>query len=107
MPNISGLRPIDERYRGYVAAVQDHGFYAFAPWKIDPPERPEFHETDIYSLVGENSQLIIEQVVQLMNAVKPRPTAIACINDILAIITISALREIGIKVPDDVSVVGF
>ncbi len=107
MPNISGLRPIDERYRGYVAAVQDRGFYAYAPWKIDPPERPEFHETDIYSLVGEKSQLIIEQVVQLMNAVEPKPTAIACINDILAIITISALREIGIRVPDDVSVVGF
>ena len=107
MPNIEGLRPVDERHSGYVAAVSDRGLRAYAPWKLDPPERPEFHETDIYSLVGEKSQQIIDQVVRFMNAVEHRPTAIACINDILAIITISALREIGIKVPDDVSVVGF
>ena len=107
MPNISGLRPIEERQRGYVAAVNEHGLRDYSPWKLDPPERPEFHETDIYSLVGEKSQQIIDQVVQLLSAVEHRPTAIACINDILAIITISALTEIGIKVPDDVSVVGF
>ena len=107
MPNISGLRPVEERHRGYVAAALEGGLAAFAPWKINPPERPEFHETDIYSLVGEKSQQIIDQVVRLMDSVETMPTAIACINDILAIITISALREIGISVPQDVSVVGF
>ncbi len=107
MPNINGLRPVEERHRGYVSAVNEHGLRAYAPWKIDPPERPEFHETDIYSLVGEKSQQIIDQVVRLMNTVEHKPTAIACINDILAIITISALQEIGIKVPNEVSVVGF
>ena len=107
MPNIGGLRPIEERHRGYVAATSEHGLRAYAPWKIAPPERPEFHETDIYSLVGENSQQIIDQVVQLMNSAEHKPSAIACANDILAIITISALQEIGISVPDDVSVVGF
>ena len=107
MPNINGLRAVDERHRGYAAAVRDRGLPVYAPWKLDPPERPEFHETDIYSLVGEKSQQIIEQVVRLMNAVETKPTAVACINDILAIITISALREIGISVPHEVSVVGF
>ena len=107
MPNLSGLRPIEERQRGYVAAVREAGLAAYPPWKIDPPERPEFHETDIYSLVGENSQQIIDQVVRLMNGSGHKPTAIVCVNDILAIITISALQEIGIRVPDDVSVVGF
>lgn len=107
MPNIAGLKSVDERHRGYVAAVQHHGLQAYGPWKIDPPGRPEFHETDIYSLVGEKSQQIIDQVVRLMNAVEPKPTAVACINDILAIITISALKAIGYGVPEDVSVVGF
>ncbi len=107
MPNISGLRPIEERQRGYAAATSENGLRTYAPWKFDPPERPEFHETDIYSLVGEKSQQIIDQVVRLMNAAEHKPTAIACINDILAIITISALQEIGIRVPDEVSVVGF
>ena len=107
MPNINGLRAIDDRHRGYAAAAQDHGLPVYAPWKLDPPERPEFHETDIHSLVGDESQQIIEQVVRLMNAVNTKPTAIACINDILAIITISALRKIGIAAPEEVSVVGF
>ena len=107
MPNIDGLRPIDERQRGYVAAASESGLTPMSPWKINPPERPEFHEPDIYSLAGEKSQQVIDQVVRLMTTVEPMPTAIACINDILAIITISALREIGISVPDDVSVAGF
>lgn len=37
----------------------------------------------------------------------PRPTAIFCSNDRLALLTIRALREMGLRVPEDVSVVGF
>ena len=112
MPNIDDLHPVNERHRGYVAAIEERGMVAYAPWKINPPARHEFHETDIYSLVGEQSQQITEQVVRLMNEGPHNhggepPTAIACINDILAIITISALRKIGYQVPDNVSVVGF
>ena len=35
------------------------------------------------------------------------PTALVCTNDILAIIAISALRNMGYGIPADVSVVGF
>lgn len=117
IPNIDDLHPVNERHRGYVSAIEDSGMYVRAPWKINPPQRHEFHETDIYHLVGPQSQLITEQVMRLMNE-GPRnggagpcggeaPTAIVCVNDILAIIAISALRKIGYQVPDDVSVVGF
>ncbi len=117
MPNIDDLHPVNERQRGYAAAIEDSGMYACAPWKIDPPQRHEFHETDIYQLVGPQSQLITEQVMRLMNEGPDNawgspcdgaaPTAIFCINDILAIIAISALQKIGFQVPEDVSVVGF
>lgn len=112
MPDIDDLYPVNERHRGYVAAIEDSGMFAYAPWKINPPARHEFHETDIYHLVGPQSQLITEQVMRLMNegphngGAEP-PTAIVCINDILAIIAISALQKIGYRVPDNVSVVGF
>jgi len=107
MPNIDDLHPVNERHRGYVTAIEERGMVAYAPWKINPPARHEFHETDIYSLVGEQSQQIIEQVEWLTDSVMPKPTAIVCINDILAIIAMSALRNLGYVVPDDVSIVGF
>lgn len=36
-----------------------------------------------------------------------RPTAVTCYNDLCAVGLLKALRELGIQVPDDVSVVGF
>ena len=107
MPNIDDLHPVNERHRGYVTAIEERGMAAYAPWKINPPARHEFHETDIYSLVGEQSQQIIEQVEWLTDSVVPKPTAIVCVNDILAIIAMSALRNLGYVVPDHVSIVGF
>ncbi len=107
MPNIEDLEPVNERRRGYAMALAEHGIYALEPWKISPPDRHEFHETDIYSLVGSQSRRIIQQVESFTGAAGPAPTAVVCVNDILAIIAISALRNMGYAVPGDVSVVGF
>ena len=38
---------------------------------------------------------------------KPRPTAIVCFNDIIAIGALYTLREAGLRVPEDCSVTGF
>ena len=107
MPNIDDLQPINERRRGYRTALEENGIVVHAPWRISPPGRHEFHETDIYSLVGSQSRHVIRQVERFTDAECPMPTAIVCINDILAIITINALRNMGYGVPADVSVVGF
>ncbi len=107
MPSIDDLHPVNERLRGYMTALHEHGIFALEPWRISPPERHEFHETDIYSLVGAQSRHVIQQVERFTDAAGPMPTALVCINDILAIIAINALRNMGYAVPDDVSVVGF
>lgn len=39
--------------------------------------------------------------------VSPRPTAIFCISDTLALGAITAAKELGYRVPDDVTVIGF
>ncbi|MBW1636378.1 MAG: LacI family DNA-binding transcriptional regulator [Deltaproteobacteria bacterium] len=54
-----------------------------------------------YSLIGGR-----HSVTTLLSLPKP-PTAIFCSNDYLAIGTIKGARELGYKLPDDLSVVGF
>jgi LacI family transcriptional regulator len=47
------------------------------------------------------------EATRRLAALSPRPTAIICGNDVLAVGAIIALREMGLSVPDDISVVGF
>ena len=47
-----------------------------------------------------------EQTIELMQLAAP-PTAIFCSNDMMAMGCYEALRSLGLRVPDDVSVVGY
>ena len=38
---------------------------------------------------------------------QPRPTAVCCISDILALSVISRAHDMGLRVPEDLSVTGF
>jgi LacI family transcriptional regulator len=46
-------------------------------------------------------------VANIIRSMDKLPTAWVCANDSAAVILISALRELNIKVPDDISVIGF
>lgn len=105
--NIPDLFPVDERQRGYEWAMSQHGLSFPAPVRINSPHRTAFVETDIHELLDEKNTGIIDQVISLLKQMDPLPTAVACVNDALAIITVRALMQMGLRVPDDVSVVGF
>ncbi|WP_246730237.1 LacI family DNA-binding transcriptional regulator [Nitratireductor mangrovi] len=47
------------------------------------------------------------EMTQLLMALDSPPDGIFCANDMMAVGCFDALRELGLKVPDDVSVVGF
>ncbi|GAB5096133.1 LacI family DNA-binding transcriptional regulator [Caballeronia sp. LP006] len=47
-----------------------------------------------------------EQTLSLMREANP-PTAIFCANDLMALGAIEALKQLGLRVPDDVSVLGY
>lgn len=80
-----------ERLRGYRSALRDAG--------VEPDRSLErdgaFTEDGGYAAT-----------IQLL-AVKPRPTAIFAANDSMAIGALSALRESGVRVPEDMAVAGF
>jgi DNA-binding LacI/PurR family transcriptional regulator len=47
------------------------------------------------------------RAVRALLASDPRPTAIVCVNDLMAFGALHELRERGLRVPDDISVTGF
>lgn len=81
----------DERLRGYRAAL--------AEGDGAPPDGLEF-EGDFTESGG---YLAARQIMER----HPRPTAIFASNDSMAIGALRALRESGLRVPDDVAVAGF
>ncbi|UDQ91035.1 LacI family DNA-binding transcriptional regulator [Xanthobacter autotrophicus] len=79
------------RYEGYRAAMEKAGLHAAAPLELDYLGDAPSHAA---ALAG------------LFRGASP-PTAALCSNDLLALSVTGALRDLGIRVPDDVSVAGF
>lgn len=78
-----------ERRRGYRAACIQAGIQPATPAEA----------------VWERSAL--HAAVEAVLAAEPRPTAIFCMTDAFAVFAMEILRDLGLRVPDDISVVGF
>ncbi len=91
---ISGLLDSDvgkDRLKGFVTAINNRGL----------KEDKEL----VYK--GDYSYLAGEKGVAYFLALPVPPTAILCANDTMAISALKAIRENGLSVPEDISVVGF
>ena len=80
-----------ERLRGYRMALREGGVV---------PDSSLEREGDFTEAGGYNATLALL-------AMNPRPTAIFAANDSMAIGALSALRESGVQVPDEMAVAGF
>jgi len=81
------------RLRGYAKALRKGGI----SWK----ERVSLYNCAEYGREeGRNA-------ARTIMGVNPQPTAILAINDQLALDVMGAIKEMGLRVPDDVSIVGF
>ena len=81
------------RHRGYLDAMRSAGLAA-------PEEYCEKADAD-YSFAS--GQLAARKLLSL----EPRPTAVFCVSDILALSVISVAEELGLSVPEDLTVTGF
>ena len=79
------------RYEGYAAALRDYAV----------PFRPE------YLGLGLHGEEVAFQLTQRLLALPEPPTAIFAMSDIQAVGCIQAVREFGLRVPEDISVIGF
>ncbi|MEQ7126125.1 LacI family DNA-binding transcriptional regulator [Actinopolymorpha sp. B11F2] len=82
---------ISDRLRGYRRAIVDAGY------TVDP----ELIRTTTLSPTGGRAQM-----AELLDLPTP-PTAVFCCNDATALGALATLRERGISVPEDISVVGY
>ncbi len=78
------------RLNGYEAAMQAHGL----------PIRPEYVRSGNY-----NYESGVE-AARALAALSPRPTAVMASNDLMAIGCLAGLKELGIRVPNEMSVMG-
>jgi LacI family transcriptional regulator len=86
------VRSAIDRLRGYKAALAD----------CDIPAREELVVEGDYQ-----QQAGYEATKSLLQSVAPPPTAILASNDLSAFGAMDAARECGLRIPDDISIIGF
>lgn len=84
-----GLKTNDDRLRGYTAALSDSGI---------PFEKALICQGDFRYQSGYDAIPVL---------LPKKPTAVLCLNDMMAYGAMNALNNQGIRVPEDVSVMGF
>ena len=87
----AGNYDASERLEGYRDALRDLGLEHRREWELPG----DFTDTSGY------------RAISTVLALPERPTAIFAANDAMAIGALSALREAGVRVPDDMAVTGF
>jgi LacI family transcriptional regulator len=85
------LTPSAARCGGYIKALQEAG----------KPVREDYMVSGNFQFQGG------EQAISRLFALDMPPTAIFLCNDLMALGAIQALRKLNIKVPEDVSIIGF
>lgn len=106
-PVIKELLPIDDRYSGYCSALKEHGLPVYDPCQINANDGYEFFEADVFYVLSSEQSELVDEVIDCLESLIPQPSAIFCVNDSLAIITMLAVKQMGLNVPEDVSIVGF
>lgn len=79
------------RFTGYRRALEDNGI--------------EFEEKDFFKILPHESQ--VEQSLNELAERAKEYTAIMCVSDLYAVMMMSKFHDIGIRVPEDISIAGF
>lgn len=93
-PDAQRVLSFQERLRGFVAAQFEAGLTANPAWVLGGGEDAEAQRLSLLSFLSETPA-------------GERPTALLCANDYNALIALRACRDIGLRVPEDISLIGF
>jgi DNA-binding LacI/PurR family transcriptional regulator len=95
-----------ERYRAYCDVLEEAGLPTVAPWMIGQPNTEISASYALQSSLDQSSPEI-QQIKHYMSTAQPCPTAIFALNDWLALLAMQAMKQLGVKVPNALSIAGF
>src|SRR5258706_5111300 len=100
------LSSVMDRYQAYRDVLQETGQTPLEPWLISQPgKEPSARELLQSSIDSLSSEL--ETIEKYMRTVRPAPTAIFAINDYVAVLAVRAMKALGLRIPNAVSIAGF
>ena len=91
-----GLR----RFQGYLDALREHGLAVDEKLIVG---RKKFDE----QAPGYSTEMMGYEGMKQLLALRKRPTAVFARNDFTAVGAISAIKEAGLRIPEDIAVVGY
>jgi len=100
------ISTVMERYRAYRDVLQRIGEIPPEPWLISQPGK-EPNVRDALRSSGDTRSADVQKIRKYMLTSTPQPTAIFAVNDYVAILAIRAMRFLGLRVPDSISIAGF
>lgn len=98
------LLSIAERLHGYQTAMTDFGLKPQPPFIVGGPIELGYLQDQNSPTLHEN--LVVEKIAAFLRGAG-RPEAIVAMNDLVAMLVLEAAEQIGLRIPDDLGVVGF
>lgn len=99
LSNTDVASTVSDREAGYRRALRNAGIPFRPQWVVNGSTDGETEERLA-------SSIIAERMLALLKGQEP-PTAVFCVNDIEAYFLLDLLKREGIRVPDDLSIIGF
>jgi DNA-binding LacI/PurR family transcriptional regulator len=94
--NVDPVSTVMERREGYRRALEEIGQPTPADYIVVNDQAE-----------GELEPVAIRRTAEKLLSLSPAPTAVFAVNDVLAFGLYEAFRDLGVRVPEDISVVGF
>ncbi len=98
------LSSIAERLRGYHAAMVEAGLNPLPPFTVGGPTELGYIEGQGHLTAEENA--LIDIIASFLRR-PDRPQAIVAMNDVMGLLVLEAAHRCGLRIPDDIAVVGF
>jgi GntR family transcriptional regulator of arabinose operon len=98
------LPSIAERFRGYQAAMTDAQLNPWPPFVVGGPIELGYLQAQSSPTLHENSA--VEKIADLLRG-PARPEAVVAMNDLVAMLVLEAAEQVGLRIPDELGVVGF